>query len=221
MTEKAKTGKELELWVANAYRQMGARKVEHDVEMAGNQIDVYVELETPGRHLHCIAVEAKDYIRPVGIKIVNDFAQIVELLRRERLINEGVIVSKKGFSKQARNAAQTHGISLLEQADLESMITTAKVVAQAEITETHSFDAPSTPVSLDIPVTIEIPAGPFWMGSDVNDPEASDNEKPRFELNLPTYRIGRYPVTNAQYACFLAANPNHRIPHSDKKVPIL
>ena len=42
MTGKAtKTGKELEQRVANAYRQMGARKVEHDVELAGNQIDVY------------------------------------------------------------------------------------------------------------------------------------------------------------------------------------
>ena len=40
-TKAAKTGKELEQRVANAYRQMGAKKVEHDVELAGNQIDVY------------------------------------------------------------------------------------------------------------------------------------------------------------------------------------
>ena len=40
MNKKAvKAGKELERRVADAYRQMGARKVEHDVELAGHQID--------------------------------------------------------------------------------------------------------------------------------------------------------------------------------------
>ena len=43
--EATKTGKELARWAADAYRQMDVRKVEHDVPMAGNQIDVYVELE--------------------------------------------------------------------------------------------------------------------------------------------------------------------------------
>jgi hypothetical protein len=37
----AKTGRELERRVAQAYREMGARKVEHDVELAGNQVDIY------------------------------------------------------------------------------------------------------------------------------------------------------------------------------------
>ena len=57
--KETKTGKELERRVADAYRAMGAWEVEHDKEMAGNQIDVYVELETPGHLLHRTAVEAK------------------------------------------------------------------------------------------------------------------------------------------------------------------
>jgi len=122
----AKTGKELERRVADAYRAMGAWKVEHDVELAGNQIDVYVELETSGRLLHRIAVEVKDWSKPVGIDIVNGFAAIVNLLRHERLIDEGVIVSASGFSKQARSAAETYGIRLLEPADLEAMVAEAK-----------------------------------------------------------------------------------------------
>jgi hypothetical protein len=127
MARKAtKTGKELECWVANAYREMGARKVEHDVELAGNQIDVYVELETPGRLLHRIAVEAKDWTSTVGIDIVNEFAIIVNLLRTKGLIDEGVIVSASGFSKQARNAARKHNIRLLEPADLTAMVAEEK-----------------------------------------------------------------------------------------------
>ena len=116
-----KTGKELERQVADVYRAMGARKVEHDVEMAGHQIDVYVEMETADRALHRIAVEAKDYSKPVGIKIVADFAAVVNGLRSLKLVDEGVIVSAAGFSKQARNAAKEHGLRLLEPADLAAM----------------------------------------------------------------------------------------------------
>jgi formylglycine-generating enzyme required for sulfatase activity len=44
----------------------------------------------------------------------------------------------------------------------------------------------------------EVEAGAFTMGSDERD-----NEKPPHEVTLPTYRISRYPVTNAQFAPFI------------------
>ena len=135
MTKKAtKTGKELERRVADAYHTMGAWKVEHDVELAGNQIDVYVELETAGRLLHRIAVEVKDWSKPVGIDVVNGFATIVKLLHSERLIDEGVIVSASGFSRPARNAAQTYDIHLLEPADLDAMVEEAKAAGRTKPT---------------------------------------------------------------------------------------
>jgi formylglycine-generating enzyme required for sulfatase activity len=47
---------------------------------------------------------------------------------------------------------------------------------------------------------VEIPAGPFQMGSDKADnPWANDNEMPQHQLTLPRYFIGRYPVTVAQF----------------------
>jgi formylglycine-generating enzyme required for sulfatase activity len=51
------------------------------------------------------------------------------------------------------------------------------------------------------------------MGSPLDDSEACDNERPRREVNLAEYQIGRYPVTNAQYACFVRdtgqSSPEH------------
>lgn len=45
-----------------------------------------------------------------------------------------------------------------------------------------------------------VPPGPFWMGSD----EARDNEKPQHWVEMPhPYWLGRFPVTNAQYALFV------------------
>jgi tetratricopeptide (TPR) repeat protein len=134
MTQIVNTGKELETSVAHAYRQMGAWKVEHDVELAGNQIDVYAELMTPGQLLHRIAVEVKDWKSPVGIDVINKFGHIVELLRGERLIDEGIIISSSGFSRPARKAAQAYGVRLLEMADLDAMAVQAEPEGQTRPT---------------------------------------------------------------------------------------
>jgi len=124
--EETKAWEELEKRVAQAYRDMGARRVGHNVKVGGHQIDVYVELEGKDRSLHRIAVEAKDHERPVGIGIVSDFSDIVARLRRRGKIDEGVIVSGSGFSHEGREAGEEHGLRLLEPEDLDAMVDRAK-----------------------------------------------------------------------------------------------
>ena len=53
------------------------------------------------------------------------------------------------------------------------------------------------------PKTIYIAEGPFWMGSKVGEGVPS-YETPGQEIFLPAYRIGKYPVTNSQYAEFIS-----------------
>jgi formylglycine-generating enzyme required for sulfatase activity len=56
---------------------------------------------------------------------------------------------------------------------------------------------------------VPIAAGPFIMGSDKQvDPGAQDSETPQFTCHLITqpYRMARYPITVAQYACFVEAD---------------
>lgn len=137
------SGRKLEKKVADAYRQLGAKKVEHDVDLNGNQIDVYVELETPSGLLHRIAVESKDWVNPVGVDVVNDFAKIVQLLRNNQLIDGGVIIASSGFSKQARKAAQANSIELLESADLDVM------VAKTHLTQSTEAEISSYIISFD------------------------------------------------------------------------
>ncbi len=52
------------------------------------------------------------------------------------------------------------------------------------------------------PETLYIPAGTFWMGSP-DGSEAPSHEKPRHEVTLPAYHIGKNPVTNSQYEVFI------------------
>lgn len=66
---------------------------------------------------------------------------------------------------------------------------------------------PRPDVSCEIPFMVDIPAGPFLMGSDkAKDGQAHGDEEPQHELTLPAYRIGRYPVTVAQYRRFKDAD---------------
>jgi formylglycine-generating enzyme required for sulfatase activity len=68
------------------------------------------------------------------------------------------------------------------------------------------------PADLDVlPFTIDIPEGPFWMGSE--DAEAAVNEKPRHLEHLAHYAIAKYPVTNAQYQAFVQATGHSDPPH--------
>ncbi|MFB0536058.1 MAG: SUMF1/EgtB/PvdO family nonheme iron enzyme, partial [Anaerolineae bacterium] len=64
-----------------------------------------------------------------------------------------------------------------------------------------------------LPDTVLVPEGPFLMGSTEDDELASDDERSQHTVELPAYRIGRYPLTNAEYARFVEAggyaNPDY------------
>jgi formylglycine-generating enzyme required for sulfatase activity len=62
------------------------------------------------------------------------------------------------------------------------------------------------------PDMVWVPAGEFLMGSDPQrDPQAREHETPQHRLFSPGFYMGRTPVTNAEYAVFVA-NTHHRCP---------
>jgi formylglycine-generating enzyme required for sulfatase activity len=69
---------------------------------------------------------------------------------------------------------------------------TSEQAAPAEQTE----PVQSAPAVTDI--MIEIPAGPFTMGSDDGDPE----DAPAHEVDLPAFEIDKFEVTNADFDAF-------------------
>lgn len=119
------TGRGFERTVADYYRTMGAVVVEHDREVGGNQIDVYVEMECPDRSRLRLAIETKEWGEGVGVKVVNAFATVAGLLRQRGFIDAGIIVSEHGFTRQARQSAAAHHIRLLEISDLQAMANTS------------------------------------------------------------------------------------------------
>jgi iron(II)-dependent oxidoreductase len=52
---------------------------------------------------------------------------------------------------------------------------------------------------------VVVPGGPFVLGVDgADEPFSLDNERPAHWVDVPAFRIGRVPVTNAEYAAFVA-----------------
>jgi formylglycine-generating enzyme required for sulfatase activity len=67
----------------------------------------------------------------------------------------------------------------------------------------------TAPIHLEL---VRVPAGEFLMGSDpAKDEDAIDWEQPQHTIELPEFAIGKYPITNAQYAAFVRAT-GHRAP---------
>ena len=56
---------------------------------------------------------------------------------------------------------------------------------------------------------VEIPAGTFYMGSPENEAKRLDSESPQHQVNVPSFFIGKYPLTQAQYQAIMGNNPAH------------
>ncbi|MCP4693437.1 MAG: SUMF1/EgtB/PvdO family nonheme iron enzyme, partial [Desulfobacterales bacterium] len=52
---------------------------------------------------------------------------------------------------------------------------------------------------------VTVPAGPFLMGSEESDKSALEWEKPQHTVTLPEFKVGKYPVSQAQFDAFVRA----------------
>jgi formylglycine-generating enzyme required for sulfatase activity len=68
--------------------------------------------------------------------------------------------------------------------------------AAAKPAKTEEQKAPAVPENM-----VDIPAGPFTMGSAEGDPE----DAPPHEIDLPAFKIDKFEVTNADFAAFVEA----------------
>jgi len=85
----------------------------------------------------------------------------------------------------------------------------------------------TSPIHLQL---ARVPAGEFLMGSDpAKDKDARDNEQPQHRVYVAEFYIGKYPVTNVQYAAFVKTAkrkvPKHwkgdRIPLGKEDHPVV
>lgn len=88
--------------------------VKHNIRLVGksgqtHQIDVYWEYEIAGV-LQCVAIECKNYNKPVPVGKIRDFHSVISDLNNVA----GVMVTKSGYQKGAKDYAAHYGINLKE-----------------------------------------------------------------------------------------------------------
>ncbi|MGB3695137.1 MAG: SUMF1/EgtB/PvdO family nonheme iron enzyme [Spirulinaceae cyanobacterium] len=54
---------------------------------------------------------------------------------------------------------------------------------------------------------VKIPGGTFLMGSPNDEEGISDSEGPQHEVNVPSFYMGKYAITQAQWQVIMGNNP--------------
>jgi eukaryotic-like serine/threonine-protein kinase len=55
---------------------------------------------------------------------------------------------------------------------------------------------------------VEIPGGKFIMGSPENEAQRLDGESPQHQVTIPSFFMGKYELTQAQYQAIMGSNPS-------------
>jgi iron(II)-dependent oxidoreductase len=88
-----------------------------------------------------------------------------------------------------------------EQQHVETMLATHQLRAGEPLLGPGAPLPPWRPVPRD---SVLIPAGEFVLGVDgADEPWSLDNERPAHVVDQPAFRIGRFPVTNAEWQRFI------------------
>jgi len=121
----------------------------------------------------------------------------LEFLRGDELLAYLRDVRERSLEAPLENGGELH--ELVIRHELQHTETMLQTMALAELLP-PGFAPPTSDASgLEL---VTIPAGPATIGAGA-DGFAYDNERPRFEIELPEFSIGRVPVTGADWAAFV------------------
>ena len=149
------------------------------------------------------------YLVRLGIPAVLAMQFVISMARAGALSREFYRALSDGYSAEAAVTEARKALFdpagtpewmtpvLFTRADDNRLVLPSTMPAAAPVVET-----PPLPFE---PETVAIPAGPFLMGSSDASPEWRQHT-----VELDAFRIGKYPVTNAQYAAFVRDHRDNR-----------
>jgi formylglycine-generating enzyme required for sulfatase activity len=109
-----------------------------------------------------------------------------------------------------RGGSYNHDLRHVRCAARDGMATGVRDVYIGFRVAADASDSPRIPLDL-----VEIPAGPFWMGSEPSSRHSAvlPSEMPQHQLQLGGFHIGQTPVTNEEYREFVRATGHAAPPH--------
>lgn len=144
------------------------------------------------------AVVAMQY--PLAGHIALIFArEFYRSLGRGRPLDAAIAEARKGIFLETGGSTPEWGIPVLFLRAGDGQL--LEIQTSPDHLHLELFRPEITRLSFE-PETVLIPAGVFLMGS-LESEMPPANELPRHEVDLRAYRIGKYPVTHAEYAQFV------------------
>ncbi len=138
-SRKPKAWQDFEQEVALLYQELGAREVEVDKDVAGNQVDVFAIVPRIDGTYSRDIISCKCYSRNAGVKDVREWHEVFQACFRANEADNAVLVTNNEFSRQAKVLARSTGIHLrtVEQlkwanVDLGPYVQEASAEMQAE-----------------------------------------------------------------------------------------
>ncbi len=152
-----------------------------------------------------------------------DPARFIEAIRRRNPVLAGRCLDEAGlinptdensfvrFPSVAALVSHVRG-DLLK--DLYSPAIHLRARLQAGFTLGRVGDPRFQPQTIDgvkviVPTMVKVPGGVYTIGSADDDTDAYDPERPQHTVDLSAFEIGKWPVTNAEYKCFMDAGGYH------------
>jgi RNA polymerase sigma factor (sigma-70 family) len=119
--KRRSTGGAFEASVTKVLRLLGYT-VQRNVTVAGCQIDMLAEYRTGVIRIRLL-VECKDYEdgRTVGVDEVKEFSGVL-YPARGKAVDKGLIVARSGFTRSARELADSAGLDLVEFSELANQL---------------------------------------------------------------------------------------------------
>ena len=122
-----------------------------------------------------------------------------EILVIPVLVKDATMPSSQELPPTLESLSRRNAINIRNDPDFENDI--QRLILGINQSQNDSVSPVST--KFFEPETIYIPQGKFWMGSELEN-GIPVHETPQHEVFLPAYRIGKYPVTNAEYQEFIS-----------------
>ena len=143
-----------------------------------------------------------------------DPATFVEAVRRVNPLLAGRCLVEAGIERSADLAAAVQGDLLVELGDrrvhLRARLAAGDALGRLGDPRFREVEVKGHRVLL--PPLVRIPAGTVQMGSSrwqvwwlTRRKFPAEDERPRHPVQVAEFSIGQFPVTNAEYACFVAA----------------
>jgi formylglycine-generating enzyme required for sulfatase activity len=113
------------------------------------------------------------------------------------------VVGQKLFSGN-KNPTSTPEIIIPFNFEVVTTDATGNIINRPNLSAKYFTEDLGNGVFLEM---VEIPGGTFIMGSPASAAERRSNESPQHQVTVPSFYMGKYELTQAQYQVIMGANP--------------